>query len=205
MPERVVGLGEVVAHLPSDPWVLVFGVSREGNRRARRAIRAAVDSNMTVLWFDGFGERWEGGRTGRVDLDFPVPEGSVVVVDYSDDEKRHWLNRMVERVPVSVIGPIERAEGVGKSGDGRVRTLTSIRRGLQRGLAVFQKMILRRIAQIFRGIASWRLVSDDVELLSISAPPPRMIIYGDDFALTQGWWAARAWPETPTAMEMNMP
>ena len=203
MPERVIGLGEVGAHLPSDPWVLVFGVSREGNRRARRATRAALHWNMAVLWFDGFGERWEGGRTGRVDLDFPVPDGSVVVVDYSDDEKRHWLNRMVEKVPASLIGPIERAEGIGEPSEGRVRTLTSIRRSLQRALAALQKMVVRRIAQIFRGIVSWRLVRDDVELLSSSAPPPRMIIYGDDFALTQGWWAARIWTEIPTAMEVN--
>jgi hypothetical protein len=203
MPEKVIGLGQLSENLPSDPWVLVLGgVTREGNRRSRRAIRTALRSHLAVVWFDGFGERVAPGQQ-RLPLDVTVPEGSVVVVDYSEVEQAHWMNRMVEVVPSAMVTPVEKMEG-GLTGQNRasVSRLTKIRRALQRLAEVLRTKVLRRIAQIFRGIVGWNIVRDDVMLLSQMASPPVRIVYGDDFALTQGWRAARIWTEIPTSMEV---
>jgi hypothetical protein len=203
MPEKVIGLGQISGHLPSDPWVLVLGgVTREGNRRSRRAIRAALGKHLSVIWFDGFGERVGPGQQ-RVPLEVAVPDGSVVVVDYSQVEQAHWLNRMVEAVPSAIVTPVEMVEGslAGRS-SGRSSWLTRVRRALQRAAMVFRVKFLRRIAQIFRGMVGWNIVRDDVERLSRIVPPPMRIVYGDDFALTQGWRAARIWTGSPTSMEM---
>jgi len=70
-------------------------------------------------------------------------------------------------------------------------------------VGVIQKKVLGRLAQIFRGRVGWNLVKDDVAVLAASAPAPTQIVYGDDHALTQGWRAARIWPDVATAMEFT--
>ena len=120
MSEKVVGLGEVGDHLPNQPWILVLGgTSREGNRRARRAIRNALEVNTGALWFDGYSERSSEGSVQRVPLNVPVPNGCVVIVDYAAKERGQWLNWMVEGVPGALLSSVIKAEDmVADAGDG---------------------------------------------------------------------------------------
>ena len=206
MAERVIGLGDIEHHPPESPWVVVFGgVTREGNRRARRAINAALEADLSVVWFDGFSERWDDRRIGdRVPIDMPVPDEAVVVVDYEEVERRHWLTRVIEGTPSALIKPLENAEErVSSKRGSRVSFLTSTRRLAQKFMALVYKKVLRRLFLIFRGVVGWRIVADDVRRLSGSTSAPRQIVYGDDFSLTIAWHAARLWPETPTGMELT--
>ncbi|MCH8217318.1 MAG: hypothetical protein IH892_11170 [Planctomycetes bacterium] len=205
MPEKVVGLGEVGDHLPHQPWILVLGgTTREGNRRARRAIRTALEVNTGALWFDGYSERTSEHGVERVPLDVPVPNGRVVIVDYAAKERGHWLNRMVEGVPEALISLVVKVEDmVAVAGDGRVPVVTRMRRAFEKALAFVRKKALRRFSLMFRGRVGWRIVKEDVAFLSKNAPPPKQIIYGDDFALTLGWHAARIWPDARTSMEFE--
>lgn len=203
MPESVLRLGEVGSHLPTEPWLLVFGgVTREGNRRARRATEAALRSGMSVLWFDGFGEQMAGAETDRVPLDAPTEDGRLLVIDYTREEQNHWLYRTVREVPGAMVVPIEKLEAkLPRQRRSHLPLLTRLRRLLQRMVGALQKKVLGRLAQIFRGRVGWNLVKDDVAVLAASAPAPTQIVYGDDHALTQGWRAAKIWPEVATAME----
>lgn len=206
MAERVIGLGDIEHHLPESSWIVVFGgVTREGNRRARRAIRAALEEGLSVVWFDGFSERWDEQRSSdRVPLDVPVPDGKVVVVDYRGEEVRHWLTRLVEGVPSTVVKPLEAAEDRAAAADrSPVPILTALRRLVQKALQFFYRKVLRRFFLIFRGVVGWWIVRDDVVALTKSSAGPRHIIYGDDFALTIGWHSARLWVDTPTSMGLD--
>jgi len=199
MAERVIALGDITEHLPSDPWIVVFGgVTRDGNRRARRAINAALQSDASVVWFDGFSERW-GDReaSGRVPIDPLVPDGKVVVVEYQRQERQHWMVRLLGGVP------LEMAESrVATPGKSRVPVLTPLRRLTQRTLRLVHRKVLRRLFLVFRGMVGWKVVRNEVLALSMSTSAPRRIVYADDFALTIGWHSARLWPETPTSMDM---
>lgn len=203
--ERVIELGDIGEHLPDDPWIVVFGGgSREGNRRARRAIGRALESDLSVVWFDGFGERWEDRKTSdRVPIDLPQPNGAVVVIDYVNEERQHWLTRLVEGVPLAAVKPFEAVERrAAAPRRQRVPILTPLRRLAHQLTGLMYKKVLRRIFLVFRGMVGWTIVREGVSVLSTSTSPPRRIIYCDDFALTIGWHAARVWPETPTSMEL---
>ena len=199
------GLGELGQHMPMGSWILIFGgATREGNRRARRAIRNAVDGDTSVLWFDGFGERGEGRESGRVPLDVSVPDDRVVVIDYSVEERGHWLNRMVDTVPDVLLKPVVKAENLTRDTRGKqTPVLTRMRRALERILALIKKKILKKIAVIFGGRVGWKMVRGDVIHLSEHASAPSHIIFGDDNAMTLAWYAARLWPNAKTAMEFD--
>lgn len=204
MAERVIGLRDISELMPTEPWIVVFGgVTREGNRRARRAIKAALESELSVVWFDGFSEGWGQGQSpDRVLLDVPVPEGSVIVIDYETEERGHWFTRIVEGVPSAAVRPLERAEDrIAAPGTTRVPVLTPMRRLVQKVVELLHRKVLRRFFLVFRGVVGWRIVRDGVKLLSTSSSPPRQIIYGDDFSLTIGWHAARLWPDVRTSTE----
>jgi hypothetical protein len=68
---------------------------------------------------------------------------------------------------------------------------------------MFQKLVLRRVSQILRGVLGWNLVKEDVNDLAKSAVPPRQVIYGDEFAMTQAWHAVRIWPASQAGMEVK--
>lgn len=204
MPERVVLPGTVDLRAQGRRWVLIFGgVTREGNRRARRAVSRALEEGWAVVWFDGYREVFEDDPNERVQLGEDAPSDSVTVVDYSDDERSHWLNRMVERVPKALVRPLESTEQrVGANGRG-IEMTRRLRRSMARFMLGFQRVVLRRISQLFRGVVGWRLVRNDVLGLADAAVPPEQIIFGDEFALTQAWHAVRLWPDTEAAMEVK--
>lgn len=57
MAEVLTPLGTLAPQLISRPWVVIFGgVTRTGNRRARRAAGRALEWGLDVVWFDGFEE-----------------------------------------------------------------------------------------------------------------------------------------------------
>ena len=205
MIEHVVGPGEVGGHLPSDTWVLVFGgVSREGNRRARRAAAKALDNGFDVVWMDGYAEVFKDDGGHRVPLD-TNESGAVVIVDYSIAERAHFLNRMVQTIPDSLVAPVAAIERrLHASSAHGARQITQARRGLVAMMRKFRKKLLRRISQVFRGMVGWRVVRSDVQALAVSAPPPTYIVFGDDFALTQAWHAARIWTESPVGTELKI-
>ena len=207
MAELVVSLGRMGDHLPVEPWVLVFGgTTREGNRRARRAIRAALQTDTNVLWFDGYSERQDAAAGSRVPLDVAVPEGRVVVVDYAQQERAHWLNQLVDNVPGAVMSTVVKTEErLVTAEPGRVPLPTRLRRAVERIMAVVRRKILNRLSLIFRGRTGWGMVKGDLAYLAKNAPPPVQIIYGDDFAVTLGWHAARVWLDARTSMEFEAP
>lgn len=178
----MVDIGGIGSLLPPDPWVLILGgVTREGNRRARRTASAALESGISVVWFDGFEESYESREGERVPLNqhrsaVGVP---ITIIGYAEHERGHWLNRMF-----NPLAGLERPLPTG---------------GLSRTILT---KVLRRISLIFRGVIGWRLVKPDIEELARTAPAPIQIVFGDDFALTQAWYAARIWTRVPAAMEL---
>ena len=186
--------GEVARHVPEEAWVLIFGgVTREGNRRARRAARTALAGGLSVVWFDGYEESVDSHGAGRVPLDGAEPDAPVLVVGYAARERKHPLLRMLE-LPDSLEKPYLK-EGSSIS--------VARRRLLSRTVLVVRGKVLRRVSLIFRGVIGWRLVRPDVQGLAVAAPDPVQILFGDDFSLTQAWHAARIWPEVPTGMELT--
>lgn len=201
MPERVVALGELAHNVPGGGWVLVFGgVTREGNRRARAATEKSAELGLAVIWFDGYREYDGDGGGQRVPLGADPGEARVVVVDYSEAERGHWIN-LLGRTSLSPnhAKPVEQlVRSAGKRG-GIVRR---VRRAVTRAWWVFRTKVLRRLSQTFRGVVGWRLVRADVTAVADQAPPPSQIIYGDDFAQTQAWHAVRIWPDVEARIEM---
>jgi hypothetical protein len=203
MPERVVSPGALDVGSQSARWVLVFGgVTREGNRRARRGAARALEEGWSVVWFDGYGEVFEDGSDQRVPLEVDLPSDAVTVVDYSVVERSHWLNRMGETVPKALIRPPEHGERRMASSR-RLHVIRYLRRAIVRFALVFQRAVLRRLSQVFRGVVGWKLVKSDVLGLTNLAGPPELIVYGDEFALTQAWHAVRLWPDIEAAMEVK--
>lgn len=201
MSEVVVARGELSADVTKGSWVLVFGgVTREGNRRARRAARSSIKRGHSVVWFDGFGETFEDEPGQRVPLDPDLITDAVTVVDYSVEERAHWINRMVDSIPSALLTPLEAVEGRSE-GDTRMGgLLRRMRRHIAELLRVFRKTILRRVSQIFRGFVGWYLVKRDVHFLADTGSPPLRVVFGDDYAQTQAWHAVRIWPEVEAGM-----
>jgi hypothetical protein len=199
MPETVLTRGEVSAHVPQGPWMLVFGgVTREGNRRARAATDVSAGMGLPVVWFDGYREGFDGQPETRVALDMTDSNTQVLIVDYSEDEKSHWVNRMVDSIPTMLLRPLQATEGRFQSG-----FLRRLHSALGRAIRAFRKSVLRRISQIFRGAVGWSLVKNDVNAIAKLVSPPVQIVYGDDFAFTQAWHAVRIWPEVEAGMRVR--
>lgn len=199
MPETVLTRGQVSACIPAGRWILIFGgVTREGNRRARAATEASAEVGIHVVWFDGYREVFNDRPDDRVALDDKVSTTQVLVIDYSADEKRHWVNRMVDSVPAALLRPLQATEGQFRSGLPR-RLHTSIGRAIR----AFRRIVLRRVSQVFRGAVGWSLVKNDVNAIARLVESPVQIVYGDDFAFTQAWHAVRIWPEVEAGMRVS--
>ena len=164
--------GEAIAEL-EDNWVIVFGgVTRPGNRRARRLTKRALRKGIAVVWFDGFEERFENSGD-RVPLDEDGFDPDLLVVGFAEAETRTLAGRLLS--------------GQGFNGNSL-------------GRAVW-KIFLRRLGAVLRPRAGWQTIRPDVEALA-RGKPPQMILYCDDNAITSAWHAARIWASTPVGTDL---
>lgn len=158
----------------SSPWVLVLGgISREGNRRARRNCVAALETGMDVVWFDGFEERHP--RTGdSVPLSGVPSERSLVIIGYR------------ERQAASLSG--------------RLIAGHSLRR--RKATRWLWKKATRRLGRALQGRSAWLATRPLMKPLT-RKDAPAQIVYCDNVALTTAWYCARIWEETPVAMSFS--
>lgn len=205
MKESQTTLGEIGAHLPADPWVLVLGgVTREGNRRARRAVREATSGGLSAIWFDGFDERYEDAREMRVELGGDLDYSNVVVVCYADEERAHWLNSAGDALTQRVEkGSRSIEEKVSGRFDATAKVLRRIRMWVEKLARRVRKLVLRRLSQIFRGLVGWSLIESDIVTLERTVAAPMAIVYGDDHAFTQAWRVAKIWTHVPVSTELR--
>jgi hypothetical protein len=174
MTTALCGSGDLNAELVGDPWVLVFGgVTRQGNRRARRACARALEAGADVVWFDGFAETFPGSSQ-RVPLDHAASEASVFIVEYEEAEARTLSGRL-------------------RAG-GRLQSRRSTR--------WIWQYVTRRLSMVLRPRAGWLAVRRDVAALK-SRAQPIAIVYGDAYALTSAWHAGRIWPSPPIGLDFE--
>lgn len=160
--------GQLNLGLIGDPWLLVLGgVTRQGNRRARRAVSTALDSGLDVVWFDGH-DQTDGGTMQRAPVEPQSPGGRLVIVDFHEAEARTMSSRLR-------LGHTLRAN--------------TVRRWIWRHF-------LRRIGSLLRPRACWTTIRPDIRVLSRHTTPDS-IVYGDDFAITSAWYTARIWETVP--------
>ena len=197
------GRREWVADVPEEPWVMIFGgVTREGNRRARRAVSASIRKGWNVVWFDGFDERFDNGKGQRVPLDGAFGPEQISIYNYASDERRLFVNKWIDRTPTDARNRLPTAESTVLQEASRpdAKRPAQFRPQVAKGLSSFWLKVIQRSSQILRGYFGWRLTKSDVQHLAKSAASPEMIIYGDDFAQTQAWHACRLWTETRAGM-----
>lgn len=147
------------------PWVLIFGgVTRQGNRRARRTASLSLASGHDVVWVDGFEET------------------------YPDSGERVPLEETEGTATLVVVGTVA-AENLTLAG--KMRTGSRLTRNpLTRTL---WKVLFRRLGTLLRARASWTVVRADIRSLATRDAPAR-IFYADDYAITSAWYAGRIWP-----------
>lgn len=168
MIETHLQAGSLDAGAIGERWALVVGgVTRAGNRRARRAVAQALHSGLDVVWLDGFEERLPDSSE-RVPLESPGGDAALIVVEYEAAESKTLSGRL--RSPKRWLGnPVLR----------RV-----------------WRLLLRRVGTVMRPRAGWKVVRDDIDALS-SRPAPAAIVYADDYAITIAWHAGRIWSSAP--------
>ncbi len=104
MSSRIVALNEFTGLGDPTPWVLIVGgLTRVGDQRARRAAEIALAADLSVVWFDGYEQ--EADSDGR-----RVPLGEVdspdsIVVLYKDAERHLLLNRLDWSLSQSLKSP----------------------------------------------------------------------------------------------------
>jgi len=192
--ESFTPLDELMPESITSPWVLIFGgISRDGNRRARRSAREAVREGVNVLWLDGFEERYPGQNPVRVPIDDLEGTGSVTVAGYRFQERSTLLNRL------SYGPPKENYSGPESDQD----PFDATNSRLYQAFRSFRTRLFRKIGQAFRGYLIWRLLRPTILRLHESSPHPVAIVYCDDHTIPSGWHAARIWEEVPTGMEFR--
>lgn len=171
------------------PWVLVIGgVSREGNRRARRASREAAARGLDVVWLDGYEECDPENPENRLPISELVGDGETVILGFKDAERRQFLNRL-------------------SLGDSRTRLSSGDKNGDEIGLrrqprgGILGK-VLRRANKALRGYLIWRRLRPTIRELKANSPAPSAIVYGDGHAVPTAWHTVRIWRNAPADMEL---
>lgn len=167
MTDLYLSPGDLDARQVGERWILVLGgVTRQGNRTARRTSAQALEAGIDVVWFDGFAERYPNSDE-RVPLDVEAPIGRLIVVEFHEAEAR--------------------------SLPGRVRANKKMQANVVTRL--IWRFVLRRLGSILRPRACWHVIRPDVESLFAGSAPPETIVYSDDTSITSAWHAARLWPD----------
>lgn len=195
MSETYISFGHLDPEVINDPWVLVLGgISRAGNRRARRAARAAVRTGYHVLWFDGFEEVDPHHPDRRLEVLEPTGPDQVTVLGYKIVERHQLLNRLAfGKLPETETGAI--ANGGDKK---RWIGLMIFRLALR-----IRKRIIRKIYKAVRGYLNWRKLRPEILKLR-SLPNPAFIVYCDEYATPSAWHATRIWDKVPADMEFKL-
>lgn len=176
----------------SDHVAVIFGgITRSGDRRARRNVRAAVEDGCDVIWFDG----WEGREDSpdgsrRQPLDSAL-DGTVVIIGYREMERNLVVNRLPQmnrRIDKGV-----KSLPIGNS------------RPVRRALALFDSAFtssvrpwLKFVSSVFRGWFAWRRLSAVVAEVARRQPVVLSLVYVDDYSLPLAWNAAHHWPDCRT-------
>lgn len=167
MTDLYLSPGNLDAREVGERWVLVLGgVTRQGNRTARRTSAQALEAGLDVVWFDGFVEKYPDSDE-RVPLDLETPIGRLIVVEFDEAEARSFPGRLM----------------ASKMMQANVVT------------RLIWRFVLRRLGSILRPRACWQVIRPDVETLSGGSAPPETIVYSDDTSITSAWHAARLWPD----------
>lgn len=160
--------GRLDASRVGDHWLLILGgVTRHGNRKARRAASKALESGLDVVWFDGFEETHEDSSM-RVPLEVADPKGHLMIVGFEHAEARTVPGRLLS---------------------GGQLLSNSMRRWIWR-------VFLRRVGTILRPRSCWTTIRRDMRLLGRHTPP-LAIVCGDEQAITSAWYAGRIWRSVP--------
>ncbi|HJQ76222.1 MAG TPA: hypothetical protein VJ948_03060 [Acidimicrobiia bacterium] len=168
MIETLVEPGSLDGRAVGESWALVIGgVTRAGNRRARRAVSQALHRGLDVVWLDGFEERFPDSSQ-RVPLDRSGDEAALIILGYEAAESKTLSGRL-------------------RSSD-RWRANPILRR--------IWRPLLRRVGTVMRPRAGWKAVRGDIEALS-GRPAPVAIVYADDYAITIAWHAGHIWSSAP--------
>ena len=174
MAEVLAPLGSLEPNLIRRPWIVIFGgVTRVGNRRARRAATRALSWGLDVLWFDGY-EETDSVTGARVRLKTrPTNEAKLIVVGFKQRESSTFAARLRD---------------TSKSGGGsRVKKVW-------RGIA-------GRFGRLYRARTCWSIVRPDLRSLS-QVGDPSFIVYVDDHTLTSAWYAGRIWRSSPICSDL---
>lgn len=74
-------------------WALLLGgVTRQGNRRARRLAVEMLQDGLDVVWFDGFEEASRDGE--RVPLDVGDVDTGLTIIGFRADDERSWAGKL---------------------------------------------------------------------------------------------------------------
>lgn len=200
--DSILSLTDPLPEIDGD-WLLILGgVTRSGNRRARRFAALALELGHNVVWLDGFEEALDEDGM-RVPLDTEAPRAGLTVIGYRDPEQRIILNRLANFFPKIIHGAGSyAATTLGVSSSEKVAHMgRQIRRATRRiGNELFSR-VLNRIASMFRGYSGYRLTRKWFgHVAKIS--PPNAVVYCDEFALTMAWHLARQWPNTLVTKEL---
>lgn len=173
MTETHIPLGHLGQDSISRPWIVVFGgVTRIGNRRARRAAARALSWGMDVVWFDGYEEVHPSGSRVRLKAS-PTDGAKVVVVGFRNEESSGLAGRLRNRT----------------AGDQEVET------------SRLWSPTTRRVGNLLRSRACWTAVREDVRRIS-GIEDPKFIVFTDDHMITSAWYAGRIWAATPICSDL---
>lgn len=183
--EEIVDLGDLKREVPTVPWILILGgLSRAGNRRARRVVAGVVGRGAVPVWIDGFDERREEDGE-RVVIDGLADDARVLVVPCAEQERslsEHGFTMRCSRWVGGTYSALERR---------RVATPV-VRRG--RGAAKLLERSLARAGGVGRGRRLWHLLRPELDSIDLDQRPTA-VVYCDDYALTSAWYLSRRWPD----------
>ena len=176
----------------SERVAIIFGgVTRSGDRRARREIRKAFANDCDVVWFDA----WEGedhsGLTIRRHVFEENSDHRVLVVACRAEERALLVNRL-PNAPRYVISRLE------KSPFGRLPGMPGLLGLIETAWRRLARPVFVAIAKSSRGVLAWQRLESRIRAVAAHVPSPECVVYVDDYSLPVAWNAARSiWHDCP--------